>query len=257
MDYTIYAHIMMETAEIKKITGHVVKQVGRTIGRYGLVMSGDHVLVGLSGGKDSMTLLETLALRRIHLPRGINYRITAVHVDVAEIPYAIHRDAAEELCARLDVPFIWRETSCGWTENSGETPCAGCARARRNMMFSLAGELGCNRVALGHHRDDILETLLMNMIFQGTFSTMPPRLSLFGGELDIIRPLADLSGDDVARYAAARGFAAEAEPCPYGNNTMRHSVKEILNGMDSLYSGARNNLMRSMSHVMQEYLNPQ
>ena len=244
------------SGEEKHFIQKIITGTGRAINRYGLISSGDRVLVCISGGRDSLTLLETLALRRKRLPPGISYELFAVHVDVTDIPYSIHREKVQSLCDQLGVPFLWKETSCHPENDNTHPPCFLCARARRNTIFSLAGELRCNRIAFGHHRDDILETLLMNMMFQGTFSTMPPKLTLFNGELDIIRPLALLSRDDVAQYGNLREFDAEKDKCPYGDKTMRHGAGNIIAEMEKLYSGARNNLYHAMSHVMDEYLPP-
>lgn len=244
------------TADDKHFMRKIITGVGRCINRYGLIANGDRVLVAISGGKDSLALLETISLRRRHLPPGILYEVIALHVDVTDVPYSIHRDRVESLCRELDVPFLFKETACGRENDPGHPACFSCSRARRNVIFSTAGELKCNRIAFGHHRDDILETLLMNMIFQGTFGTMPPRLSLFKGELDIIRPLALLSRDEVARYGRIRGFSAENEICPYGNKTMRSAAGNLISEMEKLYPGAKNNIFHSMSHVMEDYLPP-
>ena len=141
---------------------------------YGLIEDGDHLLVGLSGGKDSLALTELLARRaRIYRPR---FTLTAVHVAMRNIPYSIDADYLRSFCEERGVPFVLREAEFDASTDTRKSPCFLCSWNRRKELFTAAHELGCNKIALGHHMDDILVTLLMNQTFQGAFSTMPPRL---------------------------------------------------------------------------------
>ena len=142
--------------------------------KYRLIDDDDKILVGLSGGKDSLALLELLAKRsRILKPR---FSVVAVHVSMSNIPYQADLEYLRSYAEGLGVKFIHYETCFDPSTDTRKSPCFLCSWNRRKALFTVAKEEGCNKIALGHHMDDILETLLMNITFQGAFSTMPPRL---------------------------------------------------------------------------------
>jgi tRNA(Ile)-lysidine synthase TilS/MesJ len=198
----------------KKLLKEVMKTAGLGINRYGLIGDGDRVAVGISGGKDSYVLLETLALRRRHIP--INYELHAVHVKVAGIPYETDTNFLESFCARLSLPFtvIMKETEP--VEAKKETPCFICSWTRRKALFNFCAEKGFPKLALGHHRDDIIETFLLNILFQGSVSTMPPGLDMFARNLRIIRPLAMVAEEKIMEYAKIREFPPQIRTAPTG-----------------------------------------
>jgi tRNA(Ile)-lysidine synthase TilS/MesJ len=229
-----------------------MRKVGKAINTYGLAGEGDRIAVGFSGGKDSRVLLEALSSRRKRLP--IHYDVLAVHVKVNQLSYALDRDRAEEFCRGLGVPLYIMEIDLEFDFPSLETPCHSCARRRRKALFGFMKEQGCTRLALGHHMDDIIETLLMNMAFQANISTMPPKLPLFGGEFDIIRPLALLTADEVERYASIRGLSSITTECPHADATRREDMRRIISDMERLYVNAKHNLFYSMSNIRKEYL---
>jgi tRNA(Ile)-lysidine synthase TilS/MesJ len=236
----------------KKLLKEVIKTAGLGINRYKLIGDGDRVLVGISGGKDSYVLLETLALRRRHIP--IDYELHAVHVKVTGIPYEADRDFLESFCAGLSVPFTVITKEIEPLDTGKETPCFLCSWTRRKALFDYCAEKGFPKLALGHHRDDIIETFLLNIIFQGSVSTMPPGLDMFGGSLRIIRPLAMVAEERIMEYARIRGFPPQIKTCPYGDDTKRHAVKNIIGEMEKLNRDARNSLFRSLHNVRMEYL---
>lgn len=230
------------------------KTVGRAINRYGLIQANDRIAVGLSGGKDSIVLLESLAVRRKWIP--IHYDICAVHIEVRNITRALDRDYYANFCRELGVSFETRSIEVDLTRDPGTTVCFVCAWHRRKELFHAAKELGCGRLALGHHMDDALETLLLNMTYNGTMSSMPPKLSMFGGEFDIIRPLILLHEKEIERYARIREFPVERSTCPYGNATRRADMKRIVGELSKLNGKAKNNLFAAMSNIHREYLPP-
>ena len=238
--------------EDRRFADVVLKKVGKAINSYGLAGEGDRIAVGFSGGKDSMVLLETLASRRRRLP--ISYEVMAVHVKVEQADYALDREGAERFCRDLGVPFHYFTVNIDLAPERGDTPCFPCAYHRRRALFDFMRERRCTRLALGHHMDDAIETLLLNMVFQGNISTMPPKLSMFGGEFDIIRPLTLLTGEEVERYAALRGLAPLATKCSLGEDTRRHDMRRIIGELAELSGTARHNLFAAMGNIRKEYL---
>ncbi len=233
----------------------VQKNVGRAINHYGLIAAGDRIAVGLSGGKDSIVLLEALAVRRRWIP--IHYDIHAVHINVKNITRDLDLDYYEKFCGDLDITFHHRTIEIDLNRDPNKTVCFVCAWHRRKELFSIVKELHCGRLALGHHMDDALETLFLNMTFNSSISSMPPKLSMFGGEFDIIRPLILLKEKEVERYARIRKFPVEKSQCPYGNTTRRADMKRLIGELSKMNGKAKNNIYKSMSNIHGEYLPPE
>mgnify|MGYP000914077969 CR=1 FL=1 len=231
-----------------------IKAVGKAINRYGLIKKDDRVAVALSGGTDSLVLLESLALRKKRLP--IDYFLAAVHVEISEGFYRSDRGHLEEFCGRLGVPLVWRTISLGIDADFRETPCFICSKKRRNELFKAADELDCRSLAFGHHMDDAIETLMLNMVFSGSMSSMPPSLEIFGGALKIIRPLILITGEDVKRYAGIRGFKGQMKECRFGGDTKRNEMRRIIAEFQHMNKKARANIFRAMSNIHEMYLPP-
>ena len=178
----------------------------KAMATYHLIEDDDRILVGLSGGKDSLLLLEMLAKRsRIQHPR---FTVEALHVRMANIHYETDTSYLQQFCDNLGVKLHVLTTSFEVTDGSrkGKTPCFLCSWNRRKQMFNLAQELGCNKIALGHHQDDLLHTALMNLTFQGRFDTMPALLRMRKMPLAIIRPLCMIEEKDIKQYAELQGY---------------------------------------------------
>ena len=143
------------------------------------------------------------------------------------------------------------------TRDPKKTVCFVCAWHRRKELFRAVKELGCNRLALGHHMDDALETLFLNMTFNGSISSMPPKLAMFGGEFDIIRPLILLQEKEILKYARIRGFPVEKSHCPYGDTTRRADMKRLIGELTKMNGKAKRNLFAAMSNIHKEYLPPE
>lgn len=224
---------------------------------YRLLEDDDHVLVGLSGGKDSLCLLELLAKRsRINHPR---FKVEAIHVRMENISYETSTDYLEHFCGELDVPLHIVTTSFETNPDAGlkEKPaCFLCSWNRRKQMFNLAQQLGCNKIALGHHQDDLLKTALMNLTFQGRFGTMPARLKLRKMPLGIIRPLCLIAEADIKRYAELSGYEKQKKLCPYEHDTFRTGIQQLYDTMESMNPEARYSLWNALTKdgkLVEEY----
>ena len=243
---------MAQFTEEERLRRRIEKRFMKGVADYGLIEEGDCILVGLSGGKDSLALLELLAARsRIYKPR---FSVKAVHVAMTNIPYRSDVAYLRQFAESLGVPFICYETSFDASTDTRKSPCFLCSWNRRKALFTVAQAEGCNKVALGHHMDDILETLLMNITYQGAFSTMPPRLDMKKFSLSIVRPLCLVPEADLAAWAALRGYRKQLKNCPYEHDSGREGMKDILRRLEAMNPEARYSLWGSMSNVQSELL---
>ena len=209
---------------------------------YRLLEDGDHVLVGLSGGKDSLCLLEMLGKRaRIDQPR---FRVEAIHVRMENISYETSTDYLEQFCKTLDVPLHIVTTRFEPSEQ--KPPCFLCSWYRRKAVFNLAQELGCNKIALGHHQDDLLHTCLMNQFYQGRFDTMPALLKMRKMPLSIIRPLCMVEEQDIRRYAELRGYEKQVKLCPYETASHRDDMRQLFEQIQQMNPEARHSLWNAI-----------
>lgn len=220
--------------------------------QYGLIDDGDRILVGLSGGKDSLALLELLAERsRIYKPR---FSVVAAHVVMTNIAYESDIEYLKQFAEERGVPFVCEETSFDPSTDTRKSPCFLCSWNRRKALFTLAKAHGCNKIALGHHMDDILETLLMNMTFQGAFSTMPPRMVMRKFDMTVVRPMCLVHEADLRELAELRGYRKQIKNCPYEHDSHRSGMKEILRKLESMNPEARYSLWGSMGNVQADLL---
>jgi len=245
-----------EQIELAKLQSRLTKRFHKACADYGLIADGDHILIGLSGGKDSLALVEFLGRRsQIYKPR---FKVTALHVRVRERAYETDMTYLEHFCAEHQVPLVVRDITIPpapkEADSSESNPCFLCSWFRRKELFNLAQELGCNKIAFGHHRDDILQTLLMNLIYQGAFASMPPLLQLEKMPLAIIRPLCLIEEKDLVRYAALRGYEKQKKLCPFEHESSRTKVKELLAQMKALNPEAEDCLWGAMSNIKTDYL---
>lgn len=235
----------------------IVQKFHKACAEYGLIADGDHILVGLSGGKDSLALVEMLGRRaQIYKPR---FQVTALHVRVKERDYQTDLSYLEQFCAEAKVPLLVRDAEIGEPVESQKTkiesnPCFLCSWYRRKTLFNVAQELGCNKIALGHHRDDLIETMLMNLIFQGAFATMPPMLQMDKMPLQIIRPLCLIDEAELIAYAAERGYRKQQKLCPFEHVSSREKVKRLLADIKALNPEATDSMYAAMSNIKTEYL---
>ena len=242
-----------EQFELRRLQSRLTKRFHKACADYGLIADGDHVLVGLSGGKDSLALVELLGKRaQIFVPR---FRVTALHVRVRERAYLSDMSALEKFCQAFGVSLIVKDTEITEKPARGEKdPCFLCAWYRRKVLFETAQELGCNKIALGHHKDDIVETLLMNLVFQGAFATMPPCLPMEKMPIQIIRPLCLIEEKDLVRYAELQAYPKQTRLCPFEKESSRAEVKQLLTTLERLNPNVRDSLWGAMQNIKPDYL---
>lgn len=189
---------------------------------YQLLEDDDHILVGLSGGKDSLLLTELLAKRaRIQHPR---FQVEAVHVRMENIQYETDTTYLQQFCDNLGVSLHLVTTRF---DEGQKPPCFLCSWNRRKQLFNLAQDLGCNKIALGHHQDDLLHTALMNLLYQGRFGTMPARLRMRKMPLQIIRPLCLVPEEMIRQYAEMSNYQKLVRLCPYEQETNRTTARRL------------------------------
>ena len=229
------------------------RDIGRAIHHYDMINDGDRILVGVSGGKDSLTLIWYLKERLARIP--ITYELIPVYVDPG-----FEGGFAEELSAWMQNQNLCLHqefTDNGIVAHSSENlenPCFLCARRRRRRLFELAEAFNCNKIAFGHHKDDIVETFFINMCYTGVMGTMCPVQPVFQGRFRIIRPLAFVDEERIRRFAADHGLPEFENPCPTARTSKRREIKDVLNYLYQGNKKIKDNIFRSLSHVNQEYL---
>ena len=215
---------------------------------YCLLDDGDKILVGLSGGKDSLCLLELLAKRsQINRP---SFSVEAIHVRMDNIEYSTDTGYLESFCNNLNVPLHIVTTGFDDTIKTKKPKCFLCSWHRRKEMFNLAQALHCNKIALGHHNDDIIHTALMNLTFQGHFSTMPVKLEMKKMPLTIIRPLCLIEEKDIKRWSELRKYETQIKQCPYETASHRADIRNIFNAMESMNPEARYSIWNALESEM-------
>jgi tRNA 2-thiocytidine biosynthesis protein TtcA len=227
--------------------------VGKAIHRYGLIEDGDRILVGVSGGKDSLTLLHLLKERLRRVP--ITYELIPVHIDLG---FGSERaEILKNFFEKGGLSYHIEFTDIGRRANSPENrenPCFLCSWERRKRLFHLGHRLKCNKIALGHHKDDIIETLLLNIFYSGEISTMLPLQSLFKGKMKIIRPLSLLEEKKIIRFAKEMDLPFGPSGCPSSGRTKRREVKEIVESLSRKNHRVKGNIFRSLSNIKLDYM---
>ncbi len=222
---------------------------------YRMLEAGDRVLVGVSGGIDSLVLLDLLNSPMVHITT--DYSLLAVNIDLGFDPGFSGYAALEKFLKEGGYDYVMEKTDIGPLSHSDynrKNPCFLCSRLRRKRIFEIAAEQGCNKIALAHHKDDIIETLLINLFYGREISTMMPNQSIFGGELHIIRPLAYIREDLVKKYGRERGFPVIGNPCPTSGTSRRVIVKNLIRELEKDNKNVRENIFKAMGHVKPDYL---
>jgi len=227
--------------------------MGKAIHRYGMIQDGDRILVGVSGGKDSMSLLYLLHERKKRVP--IQYELIPVHVDIG-----FDLDDSEPLRTFFEergLTYRIEKTDIGRLAHgpeNRENPCFLCSWERRKLIFKLAHQLKCNKIAFGHHKDDIIETFLMNIFFSAQIGTMLPVQSLFKGKMTIIRPLTLLEEAQIERFAREMKLPILAGRCPSSGKTKRSEIKRVIETLTGKDRRIKGNIFRSLSNIKLDYL---
>ncbi|MFO7788621.1 MAG: tRNA 2-thiocytidine(32) synthetase TtcA [Halospina sp.] len=241
--------------ESKRLQKKLQRETGRAIADFDMIEEGDRILVCLSGGKDSYTMLDMLMVLRHRAP--VNFELMAVNLDQKQPGFPEH--VLPDYMARLEVPFrvLEKDTYSIVKEKipEGKTACGLCSRLRRGILYNFAEEQGCTKIALGHHRDDILETMMLNMFHGGTLKAMPPKLFSDDGRNTVIRPLAYCREKDIARFAELREYPIiPCNLCGSQENLQREMVKDMLNDWDHRFPGRIENMFRALQNVAPSHL---
>ncbi len=239
----------------KKLTKRIIRQTAQAITDFSMIEEGDKVMVAMSGGKDSYVLLD--ALRTLQKRAPISFELLAVtvnphipqfpaetlraYLEAERVPYHIENQDIYSIIQRL-IP-------------EGKSVCSLCARLRRGVLYRLAGELGCTKIALGHHMDDIVGTLLLNLFYGGRLKAMPPVLRSDDGKHTVIRPLAYVREYETEKFAKLRGYPlAPKGLCGAGENLKRQEIKELIRSWDREFPGRVYNLFMSLQRVSPSHL---
>jgi tRNA 2-thiocytidine biosynthesis protein TtcA len=241
--------------EAHKLEKRLCRQVGQAITQYNMIEEGDRVMVCLSGGKDSYGLLDILIKLRQRAP--VRFELVAVNLDQKQPGFPEH--VLPAYLKELGIPFhIEEQDTYSIVKDKipeGKTLCSLCSRLRRGILYRVAGELGATKIALGHHRDDMLQTLFLNMFFGGKLKGMPPKLVSDDGRHVVIRPLAFVAEKDLARWAEHRQFPIiPCTLCGSQENLQRKQVGAMLREWDKKYPGRLENMANALQNVVPSHL---
>jgi tRNA 2-thiocytidine biosynthesis protein TtcA len=241
--------------ENNKLHKRLCRQVGQAIGDFNMIEQGDKVMVCLSGGKDSYALLDILLTLRERAP--IDFEIVAVNLDQKQPNFPAH--VLPDYLSKLGVPYhIENQDTYSIVKRvipEGKTTCSLCSRLRRGILYRVADELGATKIALGHHRDDILETFFLNMFFGAKLKGMPPKLQSDDGKHIVIRPLAYVKEADTERYAAVKEFPIiPCDLCGSQENLQRKQLKAMLRDWEKKFPGRVENIFSALSTVAPSHL---
>ncbi len=241
--------------ENNKLEKRLLRQTGQAITQFNMIETGDRVMVCLSGGKDSYSLLEILLLLRERAPIGFD--LIAVNLDQKQPGFP--EEILPGYLRSKGVPFhIETQDTYSIVKRvipQGKTMCSLCSRLRRGVLYRVAGELGATKIALGHHRDDILGTFFLNLFYGGTLKAMPPKLVSDDGKHVVIRPLAYVEEDDLARYAEHKAFPIiPCNLCGSQLNLKRQEIKRMLTEWQKRFPGRVENTFNALARVVPSHL---
>lgn len=217
---------------------------------FGMIEAGETVAVGVSGGKDSMLLLYAMALYRRFCPNKFNLVAVTLTMGLGDSDWTPVR----ELCEKLDVPYVLRETEIGkviFEERKEKNPCSLCAKMRRGALIDLCKELGATKLALGHHRDDALETFLLSLLYEGRIHTFHPKTFMSRSGITQIRPMAYLSEKHVIHMVKELNLPIVKSPCPANGHTKREDMTELLNEICKKIPNARELMLSALQNDQQ------
>ncbi len=244
-----------QSGNVNKLEKRIRRATGQAISDFNMIEDNDRIMVCLSGGKDSYTLLETLRYFQHVAP--IRFEIIAVNLDQKQpgfpehvLPNYLQQQGVDYRIVEEDTYSIVKDKI-----PEGKTTCSLCSRLRRGILYRTAKELGCTKIALGHHRDDMVETLMLNMFYGGTLKSMPPKLVSDNGEHVVIRPLAYVKEKDIERYARAKQYPIiPCNLCGSQENLQRKAIKEMLRSWDLQYPGRIESMFKAMTQVVPSHL---
>ena len=239
-----------ERAKVERETFFLSKKIGRATTDYHMINDGDKILVAVSGGKDSISMLRLLEHRRSFVP--IKYELIAVHIDMGY--GCVQQDLLKKYFETHGFRYHFEKLDMLKGKDRSSISCFWCAWNRRKALFQLADKYGCKKVALGHHKDDIVETILLNLFFNAEISAMAPKQELFEGKLTIIRPLAYIEEKELIRYGRSSGFPHPLCSCPNSSKSQRAKVGEIIEGLEKACPHVKSNIFNSVKNIKKDYL---
>jgi tRNA 2-thiocytidine biosynthesis protein TtcA len=237
-----------------KLFLHLKKWLEAAVMDHAMIEEGDRVLIGVSGGLDSLSLLDLLNTPMVYVPK---FSIVAVNIDPGFDKTYEGYGRLEEHLAGCGCSCVMEKTDIGPLSHSDynkKNPCFLCSRLRRKRIFEIAAERDCNKIAFAHHRDDIIETLLINLFYGREISTMMPNQTIFNGKLHIIRPLAYIREELIKKYGKEQGFPVITNPCPSSGTSKRAYIKNLLNELEVENKDIRDNIYKALGHVKMDYL---
>ncbi len=244
----------MEEDKRTRLFHHLKKWLEMAAMDYKMIEDGDRVLVGVSGGADSLALLYLLNTPMVHVPR---FSLVAANIDPGFDRNFAAYEILENYLQGSGLDYVMERTDNGPLSHSDfnrKNPCFLCSRLRRKRLFEIAAEKGCNKIALAHHRDDIIETLLINMFYGREISTMVPNQSIFGGRLSIIRPFAYIREKLLKKYAKEQGFPVMENTCPSSRSSRRLYIKGLLKELEKENKDIYDNIWKAMKRVKPDYI---
>jgi tRNA 2-thiocytidine biosynthesis protein TtcA len=236
-----------------KLLSRFSRSVGRGINRFDMICPGDRILIGVSGGKDSLAMSLALVERKKWVP--IDYELFAAQIEWREYPWTVEEKAAiDGFYADLGIPLTCVQATINPSSFRKGFNCYNCSRNRKRILFKEAERLGASKIALGHHLDDIARTTMLNLLFRGEFSTMMPVQEFFGGKLRIIRPMCEVREAEVQRVARRLGLPAVPSRCPNSEKNQRKLIAELLRQASRVDRHAVTNVYGSAWRINKEYL---
>ncbi len=250
MQLLIKQNTIKPSVNQKKLLKRLRRLTGQAISQYNMINEGDRIMVCLSGGKDSYAMLDLLIKLRDVAP--INFELTAVNLDQKQPGFP--KDVLPNYLNALDIPYhVIEEDTYSTVKRiikDGKTTCGLCSRLRRGILYRFAEEQGFNKIALGHHKNDIIETLFLNLFFAGSLKAMPPKLLSDNGKHTVIRPLSLCSERDISKFAALANYPIiPCNLCGSQKNLQRQSIKKMLADWDLQYPGRSNIIFSAIQNI--------
>lgn len=236
---------------LSSVGNYISTRIGRAIADYKLIEDKDRILVAVSGGKDSLTMLKLLIERQKWAP--VSYELIAMHIETDfKCGGCVHTKILKKFFKDNGVKYHFKKIKV--LDEDGKTTCFWCSWNRRKALFQAADKFKCNKIALGHHKDDIIETLLLNILYHGEFAAMNPRQDLFKGKLAIIRPLCHVEEENMRKFAKESKFPSQMCRCPNSQLSKRRRMKEFIREIERSCKHVRTNIFRSMSRIKKDYI---
>jgi len=240
------AGVKKDKIKLRGVIKYVYKKMGKAILDYDMLNSKDRVLIAVSGGLDSLSLIKLFMMRKKRVPMNFEFTACMVSTNFTKV----------DTCAVIDffetnsIPFLIKNLQL----NDSDANCFRCSWNRRKILFESAKETGCNKIALGHNLDDIAETIMMNLVFFGEISSMKPKISLFNGQFDIIRPLCYVEKRNIRNFASKLNLPFTNYECLYGKDSRRELIKNIIKTVEADCPKAKSNILNALKNIKKYYL---